>query len=75
MKRLIPLFAAVLLSVSLCACSTMSAKYEITTLDGQTYITPENPQYNVKTDTYKFLDQSGNEVTLRKEEIRTIKEK
>lgn len=73
MRTIVPLIAAVLLALSLSAC--MYTKYEITTLDGQTFITPENPQYNVKTDTYVFKDQDGRQVTLRKEEIRAIKEK
>lgn len=72
MKRFFQLLAVTILTLSLTAC--LSTKYEITTLDGQTYIACENPQYNVATETYIFKDENGEEVILQKEEIQYIKE-
>jgi uncharacterized protein YxjI len=72
MNKLFLVLAAVTLPIILAAC--MGAKYKITTHTGETYISTENPQYNVEADTYVFQDEKGKEIMLKKQEIQFIKE-
>lgn len=72
MSFLPKLLAACVLALSLAGC--MTASYKITTTDGQIYIAQDNPVYDVATDTYVFMDENGEQVTLGKHEIKLIKE-
>lgn len=72
MQRFIMLTAALLIIGSLAACSTKT--YRITTHAGQTYIADGSPQYDVKAETYTFMDEQGHEVVIPKSDIDAIKE-
>ncbi|WP_272699662.1 YgdI/YgdR family lipoprotein [Desulfovibrio sp. Fe33] len=70
MSALPKLLAACLLVLA--ACTTTS--YKITTTTGQIYFAQDNPVYDVSSDTYVFIDENGEQVTLGKCEIKFIKE-
>ncbi|WFS61021.1 YgdI/YgdR family lipoprotein [Pseudodesulfovibrio thermohalotolerans] len=70
MSALPKLLAACLLALA--ACTTTS--YKITTTNGQIYFAQDNPVYDVSSDTYVFVDENGEQVTLGKCEIKLIKE-
>jgi predicted aminopeptidase len=72
MSALTRLLAACILTLALAACMTTS--YKITTTTGQIYFAQDNPVYDVNTDTYAFTDETGQQVTLGKQEIKLIKE-
>jgi uncharacterized lipoprotein YehR (DUF1307 family) len=72
MRRILALIATLILAFSLTACG--SKTYNITTHSGDTFTAKGSPEYDVKTNSYKFNDENGKEVILNKDEIKVIKE-
>jgi uncharacterized protein YlzI (FlbEa/FlbD family) len=60
---------AALLVASACAATN----YNITTLNGEKYISQEQPEYDEDSKTYTFRNMEGKKVILNQSEIKEIK--
>ncbi len=72
MKRFTALLTTLVLSCLLVACG--SKMYQITTKSGDIYMTKGEPDYDIKSKTYKFENKEGREVILRQDDIKVIQE-
>ncbi|QGY41094.1 YgdI/YgdR family lipoprotein [Pseudodesulfovibrio cashew] len=73
MYRLITFLMTLLLSLFLLGCG--AKQYEVTTKTGKSYTTYGTPEYDVRSETYKFKNDKGKEVILNQEDIEVIQEK
>ncbi|MBG0789606.1 MAG: YgdI/YgdR family lipoprotein [Desulfovibrionaceae bacterium] len=72
MRRLFFLTALMLLTALPAGCSAKT--YTIKTNTGHEYVADGPPKYDVESATYTFTDQTGSEIVIDKDDIRTIKE-
>lgn len=72
MKRCITALLVLLMLVSLAACG--SKNYQVTTKTGETFHTQGAPEYDMKSETYKFTDEKGEEVILNRTDVDVIQE-
>ncbi len=72
MQRLLSLIICLVLIGSLAGCGAKT--YSITTHTGQTYVSQGAPEYDVKSETYTFMNEDDKEVVINKNDIEIIKE-
>lgn len=72
MKRCITALLVLLMLISLAACG--SRNYQVTTKTGEVFHTQGAPEYDMKSETYKFTDEKGEEVTLNRTDVDVIQE-
>lgn len=73
MKRIIGTLLALLMLLSLAACGSKS--YQVTTKTGKTFITQGSPEYDMKSETYKFTNEEGKEVIINQADVDVIQER
>lgn len=72
MKRFITTLLVLLMLIVLAACG--SRNYQVTTKTGETFHTQGAPEYDMKSETYKFTDEKGEEVILKRADVDVIQE-
>jgi Flp pilus assembly protein TadD len=72
MKRIIAILLSVAMLAALAACGTKN--YQVTTKTGKTFTTQGAPEYDLKSETYKFKNEEGREVILNQEDVDVIQE-
>ncbi|WP_187170484.1 YgdI/YgdR family lipoprotein [Salidesulfovibrio onnuriiensis] len=69
MKRLIALSVLALFLFAAAGCGSTS--YKVVTAD-QTYVSKEKPEYDKTSETYTFTNEDGHEMTIKREDMKTI---
>lgn len=72
MKRCITALLVLLMLALLAACG--SKNYQVTTKTGETFHTQGAPEYDMKSETYTFTDEKGEEVILNRIDVDVIQE-
>ncbi|WP_243546127.1 YgdI/YgdR family lipoprotein [Pseudodesulfovibrio tunisiensis] len=70
MKRIIAILLTLAMALPLTACG--SKTYHVVTKEGDSYTTQGKPDYDVKTETYTFEKEDGQEISINREQIKHI---